>query len=53
MDRTLAFTLVLVALFVAAYAAAVALAGGPERAGIWAYRLPSLIGAVLAVLLTF
>lgn len=33
--------------------AAVALAGGPEQAAIWAYRLPSLAGAVLAVLLTF
>ena len=33
--------------------AAVTLAGGPEQAAIWAYRLPSLIGAVLAVLLTF
>ncbi len=27
------------------------LAGGPEEAGIWAYRLPSVIGAILAVLL--
>lgn len=33
--------------------AAVTLAGGPEQAAIWAYRLPSLIGATLAVLLTF
>jgi len=33
--------------------AAVTLAGGPEQAEIWAYRLPSLIGATLAVLLTF
>lgn len=33
--------------------ATVALAGGPEQAAIWAYRLPSLAGAVLAVLLTF
>jgi 4-amino-4-deoxy-L-arabinose transferase-like glycosyltransferase len=33
--------------------AAVTLAGGPEQAAIWAYRLPSLIGAVLAVVLTF
>ncbi|UEM20989.1 glycosyltransferase family 39 protein [Skermanella mucosa] len=32
---------------------AVTLAGGPEQAAIWAYRLPSLAGAVLAVLLTF
>src|SRR4051812_20597740 len=32
--------------------AAVALAGGPEQAAIWAYRIPSLIGATLAVLLT-
>ena len=27
--------------------------GGPEAAPIWAYRIPSLIGAVLASLLTF
>ncbi len=27
------------------------MAGGPEEAGIWAYRLPSAIGAVIAVLL--
>ncbi len=33
--------------------AAVTLAGGPEQAAIWAYRLPSLVGATLAVLLTF
>ncbi|MGF1456902.1 MAG: ArnT family glycosyltransferase [Alphaproteobacteria bacterium] len=26
-------------------------AGGPDRAGIWAYRMPSVIGALLAVLL--
>ncbi|WP_157619134.1 ArnT family glycosyltransferase [Skermanella stibiiresistens] len=34
-------------------AAAVTLAGGPDHVGIWAYRLPSLVGAILAVLLTF
>ena len=34
-------------------AAAVAAAGGPESAGIWAYRLPSVAGAMAAVLLTF
>lgn len=33
--------------------AAVTLTGGPEQAAIWAYRLPSLIGATLAVVLTF
>ncbi len=32
-------------------AAVASLAGGPEKAGIWAYRLPSLIGAIIAVLL--
>jgi 4-amino-4-deoxy-L-arabinose transferase-like glycosyltransferase len=32
--------------------AAVAAAGGPEAAEIWVYRLPSLVGATLAVLLT-
>src|SRR5690242_11815003 len=32
--------------------AAVELAGGPDNVGIWAYRLPSLAGATLAVLLT-
>lgn len=33
-------------------AAAASLAGGPEAAEIWVYRVPSLIGATLAVLLT-
>jgi 4-amino-4-deoxy-L-arabinose transferase-like glycosyltransferase len=33
-------------------AAAVTAAGGPETAGLWAYRLPSLAGAVIAVLAT-
>ncbi|MFP4002289.1 MAG: ArnT family glycosyltransferase [Alphaproteobacteria bacterium] len=34
-------------------AASAAAAGGPEQAGIWAYRLPSVIGAILAVLAIF
>jgi 4-amino-4-deoxy-L-arabinose transferase-like glycosyltransferase len=34
-------------------AAAVALLGGPERGGIWRYRVVSVGGATLAVLLTF
>ncbi|WP_375595894.1 glycosyltransferase family 39 protein [Algihabitans albus] len=33
-------------------AAAAAAAGGPDAAEIWVYRLPSLLGATLAVLLT-
>ena len=33
-------------------AAAVEAAGGPEAAGIWAYRIPSLIGASVGVLAT-
>jgi 4-amino-4-deoxy-L-arabinose transferase-like glycosyltransferase len=33
-------------------AAAAAAAGGPEAAEIWVYRVPSLVGATLAVLLT-
>jgi len=34
-------------------AASASLAGGPEKAGISAYRIPSVAGAFLAVLLTF
>lgn len=34
-------------------AASATMAGGPDKAGIWAYRLPSVIGAILAVLATF
>lgn len=34
-------------------AGAAALAGGPEIAPIWVYRLPSVLGAVLAVLFTY
>ena len=33
-------------------AATASLAGGPEKAEIWAYRLPSFIGAVVAVVVT-
>jgi len=34
-------------------AASATLAGGPQQAGISAYRVPSVVGAILAVLLTF
>ncbi len=34
-------------------AASAALAGGPEKAGIWAYRVPSALGALIAVLLLY
>lgn len=34
-------------------AASAAAAGGPQKAGIWAYRLPSVIGAILAVITVF
>ncbi len=34
-------------------AAAAAAAGGPAAAPIWAYRIPSAIGAILAVLFTY
>lgn len=33
--------------------AAVTVAGGPEKAGIWAYRAPSVLGAILAVLVAY
>lgn len=29
------------------------LAGGPEKAGIWAYRLPSVVGATIAIFLLY